>query len=74
MSIFKIIAILILLTSQSVCLLVVRQVFRYSRRYHFVESKYTNLFYYFTIEHVAILYIFLSVIQLTLSIWFLLTI
>ena len=74
MSIFKIIAILILVTSLTVCLAVVRQVFRYNRRYHLVESKYTNLFYYLTIEHVAILYIFLSVIQLIVSVWFLLTI
>jgi len=73
MPLFTTLIILTLLASVVICYTTVMMVFKYNKKYRFMESKYTRLFGIITKEHVTILYVLFVLAQIVVTLLFIIT-
>lgn len=73
MSLFTTLMVLTLVGSMTFCLVALWRVLVYNRKYHLPENKYTKLFNFLTIGHIASLYALVIFSQIFVTIWFLWT-
>jgi len=64
----------ILVGSVLICSITILRLIAYSKKYHLPESRYTRLLGIFTKEHVAIVYVLITIAHAIFTIWFLKTI
>jgi hypothetical protein len=74
MSIFTTLMILVLLGSVSFCALTINRLLAYNKKYHLPESQYTKLGHFISKEHIAVVYVALTITNIVFGIWFLITI